>query len=58
MGDAEVPRMQGLVSNSCSLCSGVKVCKEDQIRHVSTHCLVEDCGNRNSGVCEGQVVLK
>ena len=30
----------------------------DQIRHVSSHCLVKDCGNRNSGVCEGQVVLK
>ena len=30
----------------------------DQTRHVSSHCLVKDCGNRNSGVCEWQVVLK
>ena len=30
MGDVEVSLMQGLVSNSCSLCFGVKVCKEGQ----------------------------
>ena len=54
MGDVEVPRMQCVVRK----CARGPAQLMDQLRHVSRHCLVKDCGNRNSGVCEGQVVLK